>query len=68
MWLLGVASRCGHWVWPVGVVAGCDHSLPSFFPSSCHLGGHVVGEFLLGSKSTSYLGLAGALVEMVVIR
>jgi hypothetical protein len=31
------------------------------------VGGQVVGEYLLGRASTSYLGLLGALVEIVVI-
>lgn len=37
------------------------------FLCSHHIGGQVVGEYLLGSESTSHLGLLGALVEIVVI-
>lgn len=35
--------------------------------SSHHIVGQVVGEYLLGTESTSHLGLLGALVEIVVI-
>ena len=48
-------------------ISVCQYIILCCVPSSYHMGGQVVGEYLLGSASTSHLGLAGSLVEIVVI-